>query len=254
MRIIKIICLSLLVSLFAVSCKDAAKGGKDASVESVKKADLKNIEVGIEGMTCQIGCAKTIESKLSKMEGITSVSISFEDKIGKISYDANTVSEQKITEKITSIAGGETYTVTTIKEIASSCCAKDVKTCAMKCSDDCTEKDCEKCAAAKKDCKTKCESKQQAHCDAKAKKTCEKKCNESCTTTDCEKCAIIQKECKTKCTTKTVACCSKDLKTCTMKCEEACIIVDCEKCATVQEECKTKCVTEKQTCCTSKSC
>lgn len=248
MRVIKIICLGLLVSFFTVSCKEASKGTKEGVEKSIKGENLKKIEVGIEGMTCQIGCAKTIESKLSKMEGINSVSVSFEDKLGKIVYDANKISEEEITKKITGIAGGETYSVTSVKEMKSGCCSADLKDCTMKCSKTCTEKDCAKCAAVQAECKTKCATEKQACCKGKIE-TCEKKCTETCTKKDCENCAKATAECKIKCAAKDKACCSADLKECTMKCETGCTEKDCAKCASVQKECKTKCATEKQSCC-----
>lgn len=149
MRVIKIICLGLLVSFFTVSCKEASKGAKEGVEKSVKAENLKEIEVGIDGMTCQIGCAKTIESKLSKMEGINSVSVSFEDKLGKIVYDANKVSQEEITKKITGIAGGETYSVISVKEggsVKAACCASEKKECDWKCGKKGEKKDCAKCA------------------------------------------------------------------------------------------------------------
>lgn len=251
MKLIKIICLGLLVSLFTVSCKEASKNTKDTVVKTTQSENLKKIEVGIEGMTCQIGCAKTIESKLSKMEGVSSVAISFQNKLGQIVYDANKISKEDITKKITAIAGGETYSVSSVKEASASCCSADLKSCTKKCSDTCTKADCDKCAAAQAECKTKCAVKKQACCIAKAK-TCIKKCSATCTKVDCDKCAKATAECKVKCATKGTACCSADLKTCTMKCSTTCTKADCDKCAAVQAECKTKCAVKKQACCVSK--
>jgi len=74
--------------------------------------NIKKIAVNIEGMTCEIGCAKTIESKLSKTEGIKVVSVSFDDKKGIVEYDANKTDVDKITEVVQEIAGGDLYKVT----------------------------------------------------------------------------------------------------------------------------------------------
>ena len=35
-------------------------------------------EFGIEGMTCAMGCAKTIEKKMAKMDGVKSAKVDFE--------------------------------------------------------------------------------------------------------------------------------------------------------------------------------
>ena len=79
--------------------------------------NLKNVEVQIEGMTCEIGCARLIQSKLSKTDGVTFVEVSFVDKFGNITFDANKISNEKIKEEIQKIAGGDTYKVIEIKEV-----------------------------------------------------------------------------------------------------------------------------------------
>ncbi len=187
-----------MVSLVAVSCKETPKNGKGAVEKTAEKKSLKKIEVGIEGMTCQIGCAKTIESKLSKEKGVSSVSVSFENKLGQIVYDENKISKEEIINKIEAIAGGETYSITSVKDVKVTGCSKDRKPCAKKCSDTCTKADCEKCAELKAECKTKCATKA-TECSSKLAKTCAKKCSDTCTKSDCEKCASIQEECKEKC-------------------------------------------------------
>tara|TARA_B100000809_G_scaffold160716_2_gene158116 strand:+ start:3930 stop:4403 length:474 start_codon:yes stop_codon:yes gene_type:complete len=156
MKLIKIICLGLLLSLFTVSCKEASKSKKGDGAKTSQSESLKKIEIGIDGMTCQIGCAKTIESKLSKTEGISSVAITFDTKLGQVVYDANKISKEDITKQITAIAGGEIYSVSSVKEVSVSCCSGDLKSCAKKCSDTCIIEDCDKCAAATAECKAKC--------------------------------------------------------------------------------------------------
>jgi mercuric ion binding protein len=164
MKVIKIICVSLIVSLFSVSCNDTKKASKDLPVVAVEKKNLKEIVVGIEGMTCEIGCAKTIESKLSKTAGVASVAVSFENKLGEIVYDANVISKEEISKKIASYAGGETYTISSLKEKSENCCAKDLSKCTMKCDAACEKLDCEKCVALQEECQEKCASNLQECC------------------------------------------------------------------------------------------
>ena len=71
-----------------------------------------DIEVNIEGMTCEIGCAKLIESKIHKLEGVTFSSVNFEHKIGHFSFDSNKISKEELAKNIDGIAGGELYKVT----------------------------------------------------------------------------------------------------------------------------------------------
>lgn len=74
--------------------------------------NIQNIEVNIEGMTCEIGCAKLIESKVHKLEGVTYSKVNFEDKIGHFSFDSNKISKEELAKSINGIAGGELYKVT----------------------------------------------------------------------------------------------------------------------------------------------
>ena len=82
-----------------------------------KKEEIKKIEVAIQGMTCEIGCAKLIESKISKLEGVTISEVSFEEKIGVFTFDASKISSEEIIKNINGIAGGELYKVTESKMV-----------------------------------------------------------------------------------------------------------------------------------------
>ncbi len=83
------------------------------SISSCKK-EVKpiNIEVAITGMTCEIGCAKLIESKTYRLEGVTYSKVSFEYKTGQFSFDSNKISISDVEKHINGIAGGELYKVT----------------------------------------------------------------------------------------------------------------------------------------------
>ncbi len=72
-------------------------------------ANYKSIEVDIEGMTCEIGCARTIQSKLSKVDGISYSKVDFESKKGIFTFDTNKISQEDISKKIDGIAGGDIY-------------------------------------------------------------------------------------------------------------------------------------------------
>ena len=68
-------------------------------------------------MTCEIGCAKTIESKLSKVNGILYSKVDFESRKGQFTYDANKLSEDDIVAKINGIAGGDLYSIKSVKPL-----------------------------------------------------------------------------------------------------------------------------------------
>jgi Cu+-exporting ATPase len=112
------ICLfGTIILLFLFGCKEVAKDTEKTLSEKVAVQEIKKVEVDIEGMTCEIGCAKLIESKLSKASGVRFVSVSFEEKKGQIEFDANVIDEEQIKEVIEATGGGDLYTVVSSKLI-----------------------------------------------------------------------------------------------------------------------------------------
>jgi len=107
----------LVVVMVFTSCKNKVENENlddNNSVKSEKlvEEDVRKIALNIEGMTCEIGCARTIQSKLSKTEGVKFAEINFEKKNGIVEYDANKLSEKDIVSVVEQIAGGDLYTVT----------------------------------------------------------------------------------------------------------------------------------------------
>jgi mercuric ion binding protein len=64
----------------------------------------------IEGMTCEIGCVRTVKSHLSKMKGVIDINIDFDTARVKdystVNFDDRFVSEADIKAEIESIANG----------------------------------------------------------------------------------------------------------------------------------------------------
>jgi Cu+-exporting ATPase len=110
----KKIAFILIVSFIFISCNNTSKkeANEVKTPETEVAANYKSIEVEIEGMTCEIGCARTIQSKLSKVDGVTYSIVDFESKKGIFTFDENKLSEYDIVNKIDGIAGGDVYTVT----------------------------------------------------------------------------------------------------------------------------------------------
>jgi mercuric ion binding protein len=108
---IKLFYLFLGLMLLA-SCKnEASQHMSDSANELAVAEDLKKVDVEIEGMTCEIGCARLIESKLAKAKGVNFVKVDFEKKMGRIEYDANVISEKDLANIIASAGGGDLYKV-----------------------------------------------------------------------------------------------------------------------------------------------
>jgi copper chaperone CopZ len=137
----KNIIFSIAIACFVLtSCKKEEK----QAVLPVEKAQ---IALNISGMTCEIGCAKTIQSKLSKKEGVLDAKVVFADSIATIQFDANKTSEKDLIAFVNGIAGGDLYKASIHKNDAHSCTEKCKKECDNKTA---TKMEC------KKDCKMGC--------------------------------------------------------------------------------------------------
>jgi len=77
-------------------------------------ANLKTVTVAIQGMTCEIGCAKTIESKISKMEGVSASKVNFDERKGIFTYNSNIATQSDIIKEINELLDGETYLATVV--------------------------------------------------------------------------------------------------------------------------------------------
>ncbi|WP_299015630.1 heavy metal-associated domain-containing protein [uncultured Polaribacter sp.] len=135
----KNIFFAIAIALFTLtSCKET---------KDVKK---EKIALAISGMTCEIGCAKTIQSKLSKKEGVIDAKVVFTDSIANIEYDANTTSKKDLIAFVGGIAGGDLYKAseTTAKINISK---KMAHTCADNCSENCEMKMADKAKCCVKD-------------------------------------------------------------------------------------------------------
>lgn len=111
----------ILFSFLFISCNEIKKEKLNENQEVEKQevvASSKSIEVEIKGMTCEIGCARTIQSKLSKVDGVSYSKVDFQSGKGQFTYDSNKLSENEIIAKINGIGGGDLYTVTNTKTIA----------------------------------------------------------------------------------------------------------------------------------------
>lgn len=108
----------LIISFVLISCGSQTEEKKATpEVLAKKEVALKNIEVDIEGMTCEIGCARLIQSKLSKVDGVTYTKVSFEAGKGQFTFDANQISAEDVINNIEKIAGGDLYSVSDSREI-----------------------------------------------------------------------------------------------------------------------------------------
>jgi len=191
MKTIKNLLLVAVIALVAFSCKNETNPEvktveTEASTETAKaeldpNATYAKAEFTIEGMTCAVGCAKTIEKKLAKMEGVKSAKVDYDKKLAMVEYDDAKVTTTTLEETVKKV--GDTYTVKEMKTVesfsAKKACAADCKKacCANKtdaekkaCSADCKKACCTDKAEATKDKKMACAADcKKACCADKAK-------------------------------------------------------------------------------------
>ena len=115
-----ILTLVVALALSFTACKDDAKKAETKEVsKEAPIAKLETVSLNISGMTCEIGCAKTIQSKLSKKDGVASAKVVFKDSVATVEFDANQTSSDELITFINGIAGGDLYSATEVEEVAS---------------------------------------------------------------------------------------------------------------------------------------
>lgn len=117
MKLFKYIIFIFLLSI-NTSCNNKEKTDKSITVKEINQIpNYKKIKLNIKGMTCEIGCARLIDSKLSKTEGVKYTKVSYKDSLGLVEYDSNILSKKDITNIVEQIAGGTLYKVTSSKTV-----------------------------------------------------------------------------------------------------------------------------------------
>ena len=110
-----IVVISISFFLFT-SCKQTNSGPKEEATENATPvAKLETASFNIEGMTCAIGCAKTIEKELSETEGVQKASVDFDNKLAKVSFDASKLTPESLVKIVEATADGKTYKVSNVK-------------------------------------------------------------------------------------------------------------------------------------------
>jgi Cu+-exporting ATPase len=120
MNFVKSITTLAFCSLLIVSCKETGSKPTETQKEvaSAEKKVAEKPETAtfkIDGMTCSMGCAKTIERKLTETEGIQEAKVDFDKKEATVNFDAAVVTPEKITQTVEATADGKTYKVSDIK-------------------------------------------------------------------------------------------------------------------------------------------
>ncbi|MFK8038054.1 MAG: heavy-metal-associated domain-containing protein [Crocinitomicaceae bacterium] len=111
--------LLYLLVLGFISCKSNSIKNHDIIKNEAASIPIHNAtcKISIKGMTCEIGCVRTVKSHLSKMNGVLNVKMDFDTSrtvdFSGVEFDKNMISEDEMKAEIESIANG-IYTVTEI--------------------------------------------------------------------------------------------------------------------------------------------
>jgi copper chaperone CopZ len=113
----------VLTSILFTSCKQTASeptSETSTEVSVTKKEEIAALKpetatFNIEGMTCAMGCAKTIEKELSDMDGVQKATVDFDKKTATVAFDAAKQTPEKLVKVVEAAADGKTYKVSNLK-------------------------------------------------------------------------------------------------------------------------------------------
>jgi copper chaperone CopZ len=124
MKFTKILVALAISGLVLVSCKKeedknlanikpletTSKEQKAIAAENVQTASFE-----IEGMTCAMGCAKTIEKELTNLDGVEKATVDFEKKTATVTFDKTIQNPESLTKVVQATGDGKTYKVSNFK-------------------------------------------------------------------------------------------------------------------------------------------
>ena len=172
-KLVKIGFVTLAIVFSVISCSETTAQSTDTTQEVVKNSVM---TMSIEGMTCAMGCARTIETELKNVDGVNSAVVDFESATASVEFNSGLVSETGLIDFVNDYRDGS-FKATTVAAKKSdtskkSCCASKAKACSSdkKVSAD---KEGKSCSETKKSSKTSCKSES-------VKKSCKSECEKSC--------------------------------------------------------------------------
>jgi mercuric ion binding protein len=116
-----IFALALSTMLFVACNKNTASKPADESDEATTKKEIaaavkpETASFTIDGMTCPEGCAKTIEKKLSEMEGVQNAKVDFDKKQATVNFDLDKLTSDDLVKAVQTTGDGQTYKVSNVK-------------------------------------------------------------------------------------------------------------------------------------------
>lgn len=114
MTLSKLIVAASISGLLCVGCKQTASAPTEKAVaekHTINPEKVQTASFTITGMTCAIGCAKTIEEELTETDGVQKAAVDFEKKQAVVSYDSSLQTPESLTKIVEATADGKTYKV-----------------------------------------------------------------------------------------------------------------------------------------------
>ena len=129
-KLVKIGFASMAIIFSVSSCSETTAQSAGVTQEVVKNSTM---AMGIEGMTCAMGCAKAIETELKNVDGVNSAVVDFESATASIEFNPGLVSEAGLLDFVNDYRDGS-FKATTMAAKKSdksktSCCASKAKAC-----------------------------------------------------------------------------------------------------------------------------
>jgi mercuric ion binding protein len=125
MNFTKSIAVIALSGLLFASCKDnksevkSETASTEAPTPKVKKeiaaANLQTASFTIEGMTCAVGCAATIQEELTALDGVQEAKVDFDKKLATVTFDKTVQTPESLTKIVQATGDGKTYKVSNMK-------------------------------------------------------------------------------------------------------------------------------------------
>ncbi len=125
MNFTKTIAIVAISGLVFASCKDGKTEAKAETVSTetptpkVKKEiaaeNLQTASFNIEGMTCAVGCAATIQEELTALDGVQTAKVDFDKKLATVTFDKTVQNPESLTKVVQDTGDGKTYKVSNIK-------------------------------------------------------------------------------------------------------------------------------------------
>jgi mercuric ion binding protein len=126
MNFTKSITLIAIAGLLFTSCKKntaetatAATATTETTAPKVKKeiaaANLQTASFKVEGMTCAVGCAKTIQEELTALDGVQTATVDFDTKLATVTFDKTIQNPVSLIKVVQATGDGKTYKASDVK-------------------------------------------------------------------------------------------------------------------------------------------